>query len=85
MTRFSWSYNHTKDWSQGCHTFSGSITAETISGALGGICGDVTAGSDWAKDENGNSIAVPENGEIIAGNRQITEQEAEAMAMELLK
>ena len=65
MTRFSWSYNHTKDWSQGCHTFSGSITAENISGTLGGICGDVTAGSDWAKDENGNQLK-DENGNSIA-------------------
>lgn len=51
----------------------GCVTVYGDSKCIGGVCGDVTAGSDRAKDENGNqlkdengnSIAVPENGEII--------------------
>ena len=51
----------------------GCVTVCGDSKNIGGVCGDVTAGSDWAKDENGNLlkdengnwIAVPENGEII--------------------
>lgn len=51
----------------------GCVTVYGVSKNIGGVCGDVTAGSGWAKDENGNLlndenghwIKVPENGEII--------------------
>ena len=43
----------------------GCVTVYGDSKNIGGVCGDVTAGFGWAKDENGNRITVPETGEII--------------------
>ena len=66
---------------------NGSITVYGQSKSVGGVCGQVSAGSTHAKDENGKtlkdengkSIKVPANGEIIGctNNGSVTAAEAE--------
>ena len=43
----------------------GSVTVYGDSENIGGVCGTVSAGFGWERDENDKFINVPENGEII--------------------